>query len=304
MKKDHGPERERGEREREMEPCEKKIEKFLNSKYFRNKKFWIVDLVRYKRPVEKKRIEEYRSRLTKNCRIVMGSNVLHNLFKTSRGPWDEIFIVEYVNARDYVSRLGRGDYSSVFEAREIIAVSDPNFIREKMDFSNFKRTLEESWNERRHNHFEDDMNQDIEPDLESLTRMFSDKSKGWKRGKERPLWAINLLRFFRNNVDGRTTYYKYGQIAQNVITSGTVKKKALKGDGPIVAPSVAMTLLGPIEWDEFVVMGYANLKSFMGLQRNKAWQKAEETYRKKGLLKQGLLMVSPPSSRRDGVSHL
>ena len=64
-------------------------------------------------------------------------------------------------------------------------------------------------------------------------------------------------------------YYKYGQVAQKVISSGTVKKRALKGDGAIVAPSIAFTLLGPIEWDEFVVMGYANLNPLWDCKETK-----------------------------------
>ena len=72
-------------------------------------------------------------------------------------------------------------------------------------------------------------------------------------------------------------YYKYGQVAQKVISSGTVKKRALKGDGAIVAPSIAFTLLGPIEWDEFVVMGYANLNPY-GIAKKQSYGKRQKNH--------------------------
>ena len=150
------------------------------------------------------------------------------------------------------------------QARETIAVSSLAF-RENVDLIGSRGILDEAWTMRRKNHFPNDAKQEIQPELENLSRMFSDKSEGWRRGRERPLWAMNLLRFVRkNNFDGRSVYYKYGQVAQKVISSGTVKKRALKGDGAIVAPSIAFTLLGPIEWDEFG--GYANLPP-LGLQK-------------------------------------
>ena len=39
---------------------------------------------------------------------------------------------------------------------------------------------------RRKNHFPNDAKQEIQPELENLSRMFSDKSEGWRRGRERP----------------------------------------------------------------------------------------------------------------------
>ena len=277
-----------------LEPSKEKLESFKNSKYFQNQRFWIIDLVRYEKPVRTSRAIHFKR--YRDGKVVLRSDVLHNLFGTSRGPWDEIIIVEYANVKDFMSTFGLS--TSHLQAREMIAVSSPRFLRENVDMIGSRGTLDEAWTLRRKSHFANDAKQEIQPELENLSRMFSDKSEGWRRGRERPLWAINLLRFVRkNNFDGRSVYYKYGQVAQKVISSGTVKKRAWKGDGAIVAPSIAFTLLGPIEWDEFVVMGYANLQSFMGLQRNKAWKKAEESYRKKGLLKQGLLMVSPQSSR-------
>ena len=291
----HQPFQKKNLQEPMCEPTKEKLESFKNSKYFQNERFWIIDLVRYEKPVRTSRVihfERYR-----DGKVVLRSDVLHNLFNTSKGPWDEIIIVEYANTKDFVSKCGSS--TSHLQAREMIAVSSPRVLGENVDLFGSRRVLDEAWTVRRKNHFANEK-QEIQPELENLSRMFSDKSEGWRRGRERPLWAINLLRFVRqNNFDGRSEYYKYGQVAQKVISSGTVKKRALKGDGAIVAPSIAFTLLGPIEWDEFVVMGYANLKSFMGLQRNKAWKKAEESFRKKGLLKQGLLMVSPQSSREN-----
>ena len=46
-----------------LEPTKEKLESFKNSKYFQNQRFWIIDLVRYEKPVRTSRaihFERYR----------------------------------------------------------------------------------------------------------------------------------------------------------------------------------------------------------------------------------------------------
>eukprot|EP00939_MAST-03C_sp_MAST-3C-sp1_P005254 g5254.t1 len=135
--------------------------------------------------------------------------------------------------------------------------------------------------------------QRVLPKLELLQGMFTDTRKGWAEGKKKPIWAFNMLRF-RLTPSAREDYYKYGNIAKDVIekkgTDGTAPKS---GEGMLVPPMAARTLAGKVQWDECLVIKYASLSSFLSLTQNKAVEEAHKKHRSKGLLMQGLLLVAP-----------
>ena len=117
-----------------------------------------------------------------------------------------------------------------------------------------------------------------------VQNMLEDDRPSWQSGVQRPLWALNYLKYFRP--EGRALYLKYGKIASAVVAQGQLDggEGALEGDGTVVSLASAFTLLGDTEWDEIAVMGYSSLSAFFNLQKNKAWGKAEKNFRQKGLV--------------------
>ena len=292
---------------------------------------WFVDLVRFREGTGGK--DEVLDRFHRESTPIVRSFHFHSIFSaTFRKRWHGFSIVEVErptkveDAEAYYARRNelaaktfeafetyllmnppRWTSSSEREGRRTSSGMPPAFPfssegREEEEEEDREMRLGARWRDKISEKTERELRerepQRILPDLELVQDMLGDDSVGWSRGKARPIWAFNMLRF-RGTPEARDAYYAYGKIARDIVEKkGTLGegKTPGKGDGILMPPVAARTLAGRVQWDECVVMRYASLESFLALSQRKEWKIAHERYRSKGLLTQGLILLVPERS--------
>eukprot|EP00940_MAST-03C_sp_MAST-3C-sp2_P003097 g3097.t1 len=294
-----------------MRISEARLDALERAKEFQGYACWIVDVLAFN---TKGSLDAYVKCVTEHqseARLVMRSLAVHSIFATTfQSPkTDAVVVFRYPSVKAF-TRFARTNVefkrmrTDTLRACETYAVAVPRSEAEIFDPTErnataFSRKLKTAPSR-------DGETQEIMPDLEMLQRMLQDDSSAWRKGRDRPIWAFNMLRFL-GSPEARDNYYAYGRIAERVITKkGTSTRGPQKSEGLILRPAIAFTLIGRCDWDEIVIMRYASLSSFLALSQQKEWEKAHERYRSKGLLKQGLMLIAPDPSKTKprGVSRL
>merc|ERR1719266_1667463 len=145
--------------------------------------------------------------------------------------------MEWNNAKHFLDEISTKDFKKIHQYRsdsveetEMVAVAMPRYPNKDNTPSSAPRDL---WLDKVRENPEDDKSdpQNIKPEKKFLLKMLSDTRPSWKKGRTKPLWALNLLKYFRP--DGQDIYMQYGKVAGKLVKQGQGPSGKKEGDGII-----------------------------------------------------------------------
>ena len=296
------------------------IPKLLSDPLWAGQPFWLLNFFEFKRD-ESGGIEDarasfarYLSSARRYSRKVNGEDVWFegarlvstrcvSAFPESHGVWDAVVLYEYENPQTLIEAVvSNPEYEKAAqdrfdaEVRTTQVAVKPTWLTtdhggiEEPVLEQAVRYADGFWQEavKDRGLQSPDEPQHIMPDPAALKAQFA-PGPDQRIDPTRSLLALNLLRYKRNSEtpDGRGLYHQYADRIQAVIADHIPQPSGLR-----CAVTPCMTLNGDVEWDEFGIMEYPDLRALAGLGSLPGAAEAM-AFRVQGLQDQGLVLAEP-----------